>query len=354
MPLLLLLLLLCGCEKKCPPPKPLPLVKVTHVQIKDVPRYIETVGHIESILSVDMQAQVTGIIEKQHFERGDYVQKGEVLFTIDRRPFQARLEKSEALLSQNLANLQFAKETTERNTPLVEKEYISKNAYDNLVTNTLVDEAQVKETVADINLAMIDLSYCTLTAPFDARTGDIEVTEGNIVYGNDSKTLVTLNQIIPIYANYFIPERFFEEVRTYQRRGDLTTLVWYEGGPKEPVKGKLFFIDNGVNKQTGMILLKSTFPNEDMALWPDQYVRVQLVLEILPNAMLLPAEAIGLSTKGKYVYVVKNGIAEQKYVTVGQSQGDNLVIEKGIEPSDVVVLEGQINLYPGAKVRESL
>ncbi|MCK4935182.1 MAG: efflux RND transporter periplasmic adaptor subunit, partial [Simkaniaceae bacterium] len=290
--LLLTLCIFSGCGSKEPHKPEAPLVTITEAKIDDVPLYIDTIGHIEPIESVNIESQVTGVLESTHFERGSFVQKGQLLFTIDQRPFVAALEKAEAALAQNLANLAFANETAARNKPLVAEDYISQNSYDNLITNVVSGEALVKGAIAEVESAKINLDYCSIYSRVNALSGDLLIDTGNLITEGSKETLVTLNQITPIFANYYISEKDLPRVKRYAKKCPLKTIVTLDDKEVNPEEGELFFIDNAIDNTTGMIQLKSTFANEERVLWPQQFVKVRLILDTLEDAILVPLEAI--------------------------------------------------------------
>lgn len=350
----LLFLALCGCSKKQTPhgPKPSPVQVAKAIQ-KSVPKYIETVGHMEAYEIVNVMAQVDGYLMKTYFADGDDVKQGDLLYLIDQRPYLADLEKAEGALEESIANLGYAERTAERNSQLVKDEYISQNQFDSLVTNVMVDDATVKQNRASLETAKINLGYTTIYAPMDARAGESLIDDGNLILENQETTLVTLNQITPIYSVFFINEKELPAVQRYKAKNkDLTVQVTVDDPEAPMYEGVLTFIDNGIDISTGMIKLKGTHANEEKVLWPNQYVKVRLILDTLDNAVLVPFEAVQNSPKGKYVYVLKgNQTVEMRNVTVGQMQEDNsIVITKGLKVGEKVITTGQLNLYPGAKV----
>jgi multidrug efflux system membrane fusion protein len=350
---LIISLSLVGCTKKdkTEEVKAIP-VKVAEAITKDVPYYIATVGHMEAYTTVDIMAQVDGYLMQTYFEDGDYVKKGDLLYLIDQRPYLADLQKAEASLEQSMANLKYAQRTAERNATLVKDDYISKDAFDNLVTNVLVDDALVNENRAAVETAKINLNYTTIYAPMDARAGESLVNDGNLILKSSESNLVTLNQIVPIYAAFFIGEKDLPKVQRYQKKySKLITVITVEDPKTPPYDGDLTFIDNEVDLSTGMVKLKATVPNEERALWPNQYVGIKLILDTIEGAVLIPAEAIQESPKGKYVFVVKGDQkVEKRSVNVGQRQDELVVVETGVKEGEKVVTEGQINLRPGATV----
>jgi len=347
-------LFVVGCSKKQAKKeaKPTP-VKVARAVTKNVPNYIKTVGHMEAFNIVNIMAQADGRLIKTYFNDGDNINEGDLLFLIDQRPYLASLKQAEGALEQSVANMMYAQRTAERNAALVQDEYISQDTFDSLVTNVQADEGIVKQNEAAVDNAEIDLSYTTIYSPINARAGERLVDDGNLILESAETNLVTLNQITPIYSTFFINEKDLPRVQRYQKEGPLTAIVTV-GDPEVPAySGKLTFIDNGVDLSTGMIKLKATLQNEDRILWPNQYVQVQLILDTIEDAILVPFEAVQNSSKGKYVFVVKgNQTVEMRHVEVGQMQTDNtIVIIKGVKERERVVTEGQLNLYNGAKIK---
>ena len=348
----LIALSLVACAKKKPQEKPPAAVTVTPVIQKTVPLYVEGVGHIEPINSVEVKSQVTGVMTGYFFRRGQEVKKGDLLVTIDPRPFQARVEEAEANVAKEMATLKYAQDTARRNAPLVQDDYISQNNYDSLITNVLTSDAQVKQFQAELEDAKIQLGYCSIYAPMDGRTSDLMIDPGNLVLENANETLLTMNQISPIFSSFAIPERYLYQVQKRQKKCPLRVLTWVDDKECPPFEGVLDIIDNEVDVTTGMINMKANMPNEEKLLWPGQFVTCHLVLDMLEGALLVPEAAIQTATKGKYLYVVtKDNKAEKRDIEVGQRhEYSTRVVTKGLAPGETVVLEGQINLYNGAAV----
>lgn len=350
----LLLLIMAGCSKKPPPKelKPIP-IKAAIAVAKDVPLYIKTVGLMAAYQTVNVMAQADGLLMNTFFEDGSDVKQGELLYLIDERPYIASLKQAEGALEESIANLQYAQRTAERNSQLALDEYISQNTFDQLVTTVQTDQEVVKQNQAELDTAKINLSYTTIYSPLDARAGKSLIDDGNLILEGAETTLVTLNQITPIYATFFINEKDLLRVKDYQGKGELKTLVTAPGKQPLTYEGKLTIINNEVDALTGMIKLWATLPNEEKVLWPNQYVQIELILDTIENAVLVPFEAVQTNSKGKYVYVVRaNQTVEMRSVQVGQMDGDQMiVIASGLKANEVVVTEGHINLYDGAKVR---
>jgi len=332
--------------------KPSP-VQTERAVSKNVPEYITTVGHMEAYEIVNVMAQVDGYLQKTYFEDGADVKKGDLLYLIDQRPYIAAVEKAEAALEQSLASLGYSERTAERNSKLVKDEYISQDQFDSLVTTVMSDDAAVKQNQANLETARINLGYTTIYAPMDARASESMIDDGNLILENQETTLVTLNQISPIYATFFINEKDLPRVQRAQSlSGSLKVQITVDDPQSPTFEGNLTFIDNGIDISTGMIKLKATLTNEEKILWPNQYVKVKIILDTLDDAVIIPSEAVQNSAQGKYVYVVKgNKTVDFRKVETGQLQADNtIVITKGLKPGERVVTVGQVKLYPGAKV----
>ncbi|MDN3509172.1 MAG: efflux RND transporter periplasmic adaptor subunit [Candidatus Neptunochlamydia sp.] len=351
---LFILLLFVGCSKKkaSHEAKPIP-IQAARSKSKDVPYYISTVGHMEAYEVVNLMAQVNGQLVETYFVDGADVKQGQLLYLIDQPSYIADLEKVEGELEENLANLRFAEQTAERNAKLVKDKYISQNDYDSLITNVIVGDAAVKQSRADVDNAKINLGYTKIYSPLDARAGESKIRDGNLILENGETTLVTLNKITPIYSVFYINEKDLPTVQRYQAKfQNLKVYVTVDDKNTPTFEGELTFIDNRIDISTGMIKLKGTHPNENKILWPNEYVKIKLILDTFENAVIVPFESVQTSPNGKYLYVVKgNKTVERRNVTVGQMQEDNtIVITKGIKPGEKVVTVGQLNLYPGAKV----
>ncbi len=348
------LFLLVGCEKKQQKsaPQPIPIVSAETLS-RSVPLYIETVGHIEAYKTVDIMAQASGQLLKVHFDDGADVVAGELLYSIDPSLYLANLKLAQGELAQHIAARGYAKRNAERNAPLVQDDYISIDNFDSLETTVVADDALVEQGVANVEKAEINLGYTSIYAPIDARAGFNLVKEGNLILEDARTTLVTLNQMTPIYASFFIPGKDLSRIQRYQtKESELPVLIFVEDPTLPPYEGRLTFIDNTIDLATGMILLKATLPNKEKKLWPNQYVKVKILLDVIDNAVLVPSAAIQASSKGKFVFVVRaNQTVKKQPVVLGQRQPGNwIVVEKGLKRGEHIVIDGQLNLYDGAKV----
>ena len=343
-----MLLLLVGCTKAPPPPPPAPYVRTAKPVVCDVPLFLEYVGHVEPNVSVAIKAQVEGVLTGQYFVEGQEVAKNALLMTIDPRPFQAELEKNLGALSQSLATLELARETAERNKELAALNYISQLDYDQLITNVLTAQAAVEQAKADVERAEIDLSYCTIHAPFQGVASKLQIDVGNYVPIGGNNPLLTLNQVSPIRVSFFVPEKDFLKIARLQCKGELTTKILRDS---LWVEGKLFLINNAVDEDTGTILLQALFENKEKTLWPGEFVDVRLILKVQENALLVPSQVVQIGQEGTYVYVLKpDQTVELRKVKVGQKEEQDTIIESGLNEDEIVVVEGQLNLKPGIKV----
>jgi len=347
-----LFLLLAACSKTPAPPSPPPYVTVVQPEVADVPLFYEYIGHVQPNQSARIKPQAQGIITGKYFNEGQEVQENDLLVTIDPAPYQAELDRALADLAQNLAHFRQAKDTVERYSQLIQDNYVSQLDYDRYLTNAATSEAAVKQSEADVEKAQIDLSYCTITAPFKGVASKLLIDVGNYVpvggYGFEENIILVLNQISPIRVSFYVPEKDLPRITDLYHQKKLETTVILNG---ECIGGDLFLINNEVDENTGMILLQALFSNKDKKLWPGEYLDVRLILEMKKNALLLPNQTVQLGQDGPYVYVVKSDqTVELRKVKTGQKENDKVIIESGVFPSETVVLEGQLNLYPGAKV----
>jgi multidrug efflux system membrane fusion protein len=346
------ILFLAACSGKdqaaAPVQMPVP-VAVATVEQKDVPVQVHAVGTVESFSTVSIKPQVGGVLQTVHFKEGQDVKKGDILFTIDARPFQAALAQAQANLQKDIAQAKNARAQATRYEGLVQKDFVTKEQYDQMRANADALEAAVEASKAAVENAQLNMNYCTLRSPIDGRTGNLLVHEGNVVSENDT-VMVDINQVRPIYVRFAVPERNLPDIRKFNSNGQLKMQVSDQNGAYA-VSGSLSFIDNSVDRQTGTILLKGTFENKDASLWPGEFVDVTLDLTTQPQAILAPTQAIETGQDGQFVFVVKKDLtAEQRPVVSGISYQQHTVIEKGLSPGETVVTDGQLRLLPGSKV----
>ncbi|MCI0448070.1 efflux RND transporter periplasmic adaptor subunit, partial [bacterium] len=290
-------------------------------------------------------------ITQIHFKDGADVKKGTLLFTIDQRPFEAQLNEAQANLAQAKAVLGLAKIQFERVQGLVDSKAISKEDFDTKKNAVEVADANVMQRQAEVETAQINLAYCSIHSPIDGRAGKRLVDVGNIVKENETE-LLTIQRLDPIYADFTVTENDLSEVQRNAQRGTLKTQVMLPDDVEHPRDGDLTFMDNTVTSGTGTVTLRATIPNNDHLFWPGRFVKVRLILSTKRNAVLIAAAAPQQSAKGPFVYVVKaDDTAEMRPVTIGQQQGDLIVITEGIKAGEKVVVNGQLGVTPGGKVR---
>jgi multidrug efflux system membrane fusion protein len=330
---------------------PPPLVTVVEATAHDVPRYLDEIGRNVAFESVSVTPQAAGKITERRFQDGENLKKGQLLFVIDPRPYKAQLDSAEANLAQAKAALDLAKIQFARDQELVGTRAISKQDYDTKKNTVDVNEAQVEAAKAAIETAQINLDYCYIHSPIDGRAGARLVDVGNVVQANTT-SLLSIQRLDPIYATFTITERDLPEVQKEMGRGTLKALVGLPGDAEPLARpGKVEFLDNAVQNSTGTVNLRATISNHDHHFWPGQFVNVRLVLDMEKGAVLVPNQAAQISQQGPFVFVVKtDDTAELRPVSLGQRQGSDVVITKGLKAGERVVLAGQLLVRPGAKV----
>lgn len=350
------LIFLAGCDNKQTVPTapsggrpPAPVV-VSTVEQRDVPVQITAIGNVEAYQTVQIRSQVNGQIEKIYFSEGKDVRKGQLLYSLDKRPFQAALEQAQGNLKRDEAQAANAKSEAARYTDLEKQGVISREQADLQRTLSNSNSAAVYADQATVDGAKVQLQYTDIYAPIEGRTGALMINVGNLVKANDTPFLVQLNQITPIYVTFTVPEVRLAEVRQFVAKG-LKVLAHPKGQNVNPAEGLLTFIDNGVDPQTGTVKLKATFQNKDMHLWPGEFVNVVLSLSTVKNAITVPTKAVQSGQQGDYVYVVtKDGTADpRKVTTIGTYQNLTLV-KSGLNLGDTVIVDGQLRVAPNGKV----
>jgi membrane fusion protein, multidrug efflux system len=322
---------------------------------KNVPLTLSAIGTVEASASVNVKSQVEGELIGVHFQEGDEVKAGDLLFTIDQRPYNAQLKQAEATLAKDRAQLDNARKQAARYSGLVGKGGVAQDEYDTALTTVSTLEAGIRSDEAAVENARLKVGYCTIRSPIDGVTGSLKIDRGNIIKANDSeKPLVTIHQIRPIRAVFSLPEQNLPVVRRKMTEGRLDVLAIFQDSTEKPEKGTLIFIENTVDPSTGSILLKAKFDNKTERLWPGQYVNVVLTLGTLSDAVVVPAQAVQTGQQGDYVYLLKEDqTVEFKIVTVDRIVENEAVIRSGVVPGQTVVTDGQLRLTPGAKVKVS-
>jgi membrane fusion protein, multidrug efflux system len=382
---------LSGCVNKAQPnfERPPAPVVVSPAVSQDVSTYMDALGRIVAREVVSIQPQVSGRIIKIHFTDGANVKKGDLLFTIDPRPFEANLKQAqanllkdtaakkqaEANLAREIARENWGKVQVERYRTLAEQGVVAREQYeqiradyDTFKANTEAARAAVRsadETIkvdnAAIDTAKVQLSYCYIHSPIDGRAGERLVDLGNVVNPSASNSdsnnstsghaLLVIQRLDPIYADFNISQNNLSLVQDQMRAGTLSAEVRLPDANDDPVSGRLTFVDNAVQTETGQVTLRATLPNPGHRFWPGRFVNIRLLLGRVPGAVLVPATAPQMSAAGSYVYVIKpDSTAEQRTVSLGQRQGDLIVVEKGVAAGEKVVVNGQLGVTPGGKV----
>ncbi len=355
----LLLLCLGACSKDAPqggaqaaqmmqmPPVPVTVGRATR---RTVPVRITVIGNGEAYTTVNIKAQVDGLLQRADFREGQDVKQGDELFAIDSAPFEAALHQAEANLLRDQAQLKNAQGQFQRNDALFQQGIVSKDQEETFRTNEAALEATVKADQASIENAKIQLGYCVIRSPISGRTGALSIKVGNLVKNNDA-ALVTINQISPLYVDFSVPEQYLDEIKRRFAEGPMPVSAAIPQDTAHPEAGTLAFINNTVDTTTGTVMMKASFPNEGKRLWPGQFVNVTLTLQSLPDAVVVPSQAVQTGQNGKYVFVVKaDNSVELRPVVAGVTDGGDTVIEQGVSAGDTVVTDGQLMLMPGGHV----
>jgi multidrug efflux system membrane fusion protein len=305
---------------------------------------------VQAYSTVSVKSKVGGEIVRVYFTEGQEVKKGELLFMIDPRPYEAALKQAEANLERNLALAKNAQEDVRRYEFLIQKGVVARQQYEKFRTDADALEATVLADRAAVENAKIQLGYCSIHSPIDGRTGSLIIQQGNVIKAEDIN-LVVINQVIPIYVAFSIPEQFLPEIKKYMASGKLQVEAIVPMNEERPERGVITFIDNTVDINTGTLRLKGTFANHQEKLWPGQFVNLVLTLTTEPNAIVVPSQAIQTGQEGQYVFVVKQDLTvESRPVVAGRTVNGETVVQKGLRADEKVVTDGQLRLYPGAKV----
>ena len=357
------------------PPVP---VTVGDVLEKTIPVQLTAVGNAMAYTTVGIKSQINGQLVEVRFKEGQEVRKGDLLFVIDPRPFEAALRQTEAALNQRQAEVRQAQATVERDTAqlenskvqerryreLVSKELIAREQYDTLNTNMAAmqatveaDRAQVENAKAalqaaqaNVDNARLQLAYTTIYAPIDGRTGNLLVQNGNVLKANDDNPIVVINQIHPIYVSFSVPEQYLADIKKYGATGRLQVVARPPRQQETLATGELTFVNNTVDQTTGTIQLKATFANETNRLWPGQFVDVAMTITSR-TAIVVPSQSIQPGQQGPYVFIVKpDQTVESRLVTPGARLGAETIVEKGVKSGERIVTDGQLRLVAGARI----
>jgi multidrug efflux system membrane fusion protein len=341
----------CSRQKQEPLKRPSVPVTVSSVTQRTVPIQVSAIGNVEAYSTIQVKSQIGGQLMRVHFKEGQDVKKGNILFTIDPRPYEAQIKQSEATLAKDIAQMEYAREEARRYEELAKKGYVSKDQYEQFRTNAATSEATVNADRAVLENAKLQLKYCYIYSPISGRTGSLISYQGNLIKANADNAMVTIQQIEPIYVDFSVPELRLPEIKKYMASGQLKVEALTSAKDGRPVQGTLSFIDNTVDMTTGTIKMKGTFQNKNRNLWPGQFVNVVLTLSIQPNAILAPTSAVQTGQNGQYVFVVKaDDTVEMRPIVVDRAIGDESVIGTGLAAGETVVTDGQLRLAPGSKV----
>lgn len=374
---------MCGCSQQkaqsggAPPPVPVSVALVTR---EAAPVEIRAIGTVEPSSTVQVKSQIGGQLLSVKFEEGASVNEGDLLFEIDPRPYQEALRQAEAAIEKDMALMRQAEATVARDAAQEKFAQADAQRYASLAKEGVMSRSQTEQVRASADAlhesvragqaaiesaraslesdraaadrAKLDLSYCQIRSPISGRAGNLLVHAGNLVAANGS-ALVVINRIAPLFVSFGIPQEQLSAVRQRIAAGrKLTVRATLQDNPGHASTGLLTLIDNTVDTNTGTIRLKGTFANEDHVLWPGQFVDVVLTLDTRPNATLIPAEAVQAGQKGQFVFVVKpDQTVESREVTASQAVGKKLVVESGVAPGETVVTDGQLRLFPGARIQ---
>jgi multidrug efflux system membrane fusion protein len=327
-------------------------VTLAAVQQQTMPIRLQAIGNVEAYSTVSVKARVDGQIVEVNFKEGQPVHKSEVLFRIDPRPYEAALRQAEANALRDTAARDQARSQATRYKELLEKNFVSKEAYAQFRTNAETAEAVAKASQAALENSRLNLEYCTIRSPIEGFVGRALLQAGNLVKANDVNSLVVINQVRPIYVNFAVPEQNLPEVRKYMTSGPLRVNVVSPDEALARVSGRLIFIDNAVDPSTGTIRMRAQFDNTNAELWPGQFVNVSVLLYEQADAIVIPAQAVQNGPEGQYVYVVgEDLLVDVRKVKVIRTDGERAIVASGLSKGERVVTRGQLRLGPKTRVQ---
>jgi len=344
-----------GETRTARPAAPAQLVVADVATQTPTPILVTAIGTVQSIATVMIKSRVDGEIAKVHFEEGQEVKEGDILFTLDDRAVRAQLQQAEASLERDRAQLERFKLEVTRQTELKNRGVASAQKLEDVTTSVAVAEATVRASEATVENARVNLNYTTIRAPITGRTGSIALKRGNVVKAVDTAPsvipLVSITQLRPIYVALTVPERYLADLRAAMAAGPVPVVATVPSQPRAPIAGTLTFIENQVDVATGTISLKARFPNEDDRLWPGQFVNVTVTLGVQADAIVVPSAAIQAGPNGPYVFLIRpDSTAELRLVQVNRTLNDKTVIADGLVAGDRIVVDGQMRLGNGTRV----
>jgi multidrug efflux system membrane fusion protein len=341
----------CSGTRAAPPSSPAVPVLAAAVEQKTVPVQVHAIGSVEPYSTVAVKTQITGELTGVFFKEGDDVKKGQLIFTLDKRPYEATLKQAEANLARDQAQAQNARVQAKRYESLWNSGVVAKEQYDQMQYSADALDAAVAADQAAVENARVQLVYCSIYSPINGRTGSLMIHQGNMIKANDTPFLVNINQVEPIYVTFTVPQQFLAEIKQYARTGKIRVEASIPSDSRGPVLGKLSFIDNTVDQTTGTIKLKGEFANTDRRLWPGQFIDVVLTLRNQPDAIVVPSQAVQNGQQGQFVFVIKPDMTvESRPVIVSRTTDGQAVVDKGLAPGEQVVTDGQLRLVPGSRV----
>ncbi len=347
---------------------------------ESVPNDIRVIGNVEASAVIQVKSQVAGELTRVHFAEGAFVNKGDLLFEIDPRPYQDSLRQAEAAVARDSAQLRQAEANLAREkaqsenaeveslryAQLVKEGVVSRTQYEQFRTNAnalqesmRADQAAIESARASLqgdlaagDRAKLELGFCQVRSPVSGRAGNLLINPGNLIKANGDNAVVVINQVTPIFVSFGVPEQHLDAIRRKSAAQNLLVQISPQGSSSATVRGVLSVVDNTIDRTTGTIRLKATFPNSQRLLWPGQFVSVVLTLDTRHDATVVPAEAIQAGQKGPMIYVVKQDhTVEPRMVTAGESRDGKVIVEKGVAPGETVVTDGQLKLFPGARIQ---
>lgn len=348
--LLIPLIMLFGCSSESAPKFPPVAVNVAYPVQKNVPVTIEAIGNIYGLTKVEVRPQVTGKLLATRVQQGQMVKKDELLFVIDPSVYQAAYDKALATLMKDKAQLELSQKRLERNEILIKKDYVAPLTADELKAQVEINSAQIKVDQAELDQAKINLDFTRVHAYVDGKIGVFNYYPGTIVSPSDSMPLTTIEQISDVEVQFSLPQKVLEQILSYYKKEELRFDILPPKGTNPIGEGFVFFIDNHIDLTTGTLLLKGIAKNDRQNLWPGQFVRIRLILNIKPNAILVPESALQFGQQGPYVFVINQENKAEVRKVNPQERIDNLVVVDHLKLDEKVVTRGQLNLRPGSDV----
>lgn len=343
-------LMLAACHRREPEQQTPPVqVRVARALQAPFPVELRGIGRVEALETVEVRARVGGNLDAIHFKEGSDVEKGDLLFEIDPRPYEAVLSQARAAREHDQAQAVQARRDAQRFASLLDRGYVTEQQVSQARAAAEAAAATVHADDARIRAAELDLADTRLRSPITGRVGKVTLTRGNLVKANADQPLVTIHKMQPIGVTFSLPSRELPQIQANLDTGPMSVVAIPTGADRGP-RGALSFIDNAVDLATGTIGLRATFLNEDLALWPNEPVGVVLAIAVQPDAIIVPSAAIQQGQRGSYAWVIgDDGHAERREVVVDRSVGDRVVVARGLGANERVVVDGALLLTPGAQ-----